>query len=108
MTFRSSLYCSNNKDKIYSARFYHDKGSKRISISDNLITTQEVAQERARAELLKHGYEEKNITIKSIYIKGLKLNDIISFRGKNYIVKEILLDYNPPILLQTIKGVRYE
>jgi len=108
MTFRSSLYCNDSNDKIYSARFYQDKGSKRISVSDNLITTQEVAQERARVELLKSGYEKKVITIKSIYIKGLKLNDIISFRGQNYIVKEILLDYNPPILLQTIKGVRYE
>ena len=93
---------------LFRGNFKHDIGSGDQKVSDDLITTQSVAKARAKSELLKNGYKERLITIKSIQIQGLKQNDIISFKGENWIVKEISLDYNPPTLTSTIRGLRYE
>lgn len=98
----------NNNNNLFTGKFKHNRGSKSKHLKDELITTQEVATARARAELLKNGYKKRFITIKCIYIQGLKQNDIIQFKGENWIVKEISLTYNPPALTSTIKGLRYE
>jgi len=105
--YTSTQYCDGISN-AYEAKFAHDRGDKTIIIRDKLVTTQNVARERARSELLNGGYKKKYITIQTIYVKGLKQNDIISFKGINWIVKEINISYLPPVLTYIIKGLRYE
>jgi len=92
----------------YEGRFEHDRGSETLIIKDNLISTVAVGQERARVELLKGGYSERWVTIKTVHTPNLKQNDIITFKSLNWIVKEITLDFSAPTLIQTLKGLRYE
>jgi hypothetical protein len=92
----------------YEALFSHDRGTETLTVKDNLISDATVAEARARAELLKGGYVERNISITTIQTPNLKQNDIIRFQGVNWIVKEISLQFKVPKLIQTIKGVRYE
>lgn len=106
-TFTSSEYCSLSNTG-YEGLFEHDRGTEQIIIKDNLLSDAIVAEARAKAEFLKGGYAERWIDIRSIQILTLKQNDIISFKGLNWIVKEISLDFKPPQLIQTIKGLRYE
>ncbi len=104
--FTSEAYC--DKQTAYQGLFQHDRGDSTITINDTLITTEDVAYARARAELLAGGYAEKWVTISCVHIAGLKQNDIISFKGQNWLVKEISLLFSPPKLTMTIKGLRYE
>lgn len=106
-TFTSTEYCSTDNNG-YEGLFSHDKGSETLIVKDNLLSDETVAAARARAELLKGGYKERWITIKTIHTPNLKPNDIISYDGLNWIVREISLSFNPPKLEQTIKGLRYE
>ena len=106
-TFTSENYCTV-ETATYEGLFEHDRGTEQIVIKDNLIGDATVGEARARAELLKGGYVERWVSITSIQITGLIQNDIISFKGLNWIVKEISLDFTSPKLVQNIKGVRYE
>lgn len=106
-TFTSTEYCSTENND-YEGLFQHDRGTEQLIVKDNLLTSETVAQARARAELLKGGYKERWITIRTIHTPNLKQNDIIEYDGLNWIVKEISLSFNPPRLEQTVKGLRYE
>ena len=106
-TFKSTEYCSENNNG-YEGLFTHDRGSEQIIIKDNLISDDTVGQARARAELLKGGYVERWVSITKIHTPNLKQNDIITYRGLNWIVKEITLSFTAPVLTQLIKGLRYE
>lgn len=106
-SFKSENICSNEVIG-YQGLFRHDRGSEQIIIKDPLINSEAVATARAKAELLEGGYVEKVISFRSVYIPSLKQNDIVSVKGKSWIIKEISLEFNPPTLIQTIKGVRYE
>ena len=105
--YTSSEYCTLNNTG-YEGLFEHDRGTERVVIKDNLLNDVTVASARARAELLKGGYVERWVDIRSIHILGLKQNDIIIFKGLSWIVKEITLNFQAPQLIQTIKGLRYE
>ncbi len=105
--FTGVEYCQAN-NRGYEGLFEHDRGTEQIIINDNLVSDETVATARAKAELLKGGYVERWVNITSTHIANLKQNDIITFKGLNWIVKEISLSFNPPKLVQTIKGVRYE
>ena len=106
--FKSNEYCSLSNSG-YEGLFTHTStGTEQIIIKDNLLSDAIVAEARAKAEFLKGGYTERWIDIRSIYISGLKQNDIIKFKGINWIIKEISFDFKAPELIQTIKGVRYE
>ena len=102
-----SDYCTNSTFK-YTGVFTHSVHGEDLYINDDLITDETVASERARAELVLGGYVTKEIDITTDYIPNLKQNDIISFKGVKWIVKEIIINYKPPELTQTIKGVRYD
>lgn len=106
--FTSITYCTTQAKSAYQGLFKHERGVAKSVIKDSLITSQEVGYARARAELLKGGYAERWVSIQSVFIPGLKQNDIIEFKGLNWIVKEISLNYTPPELVMTIKGLRYE
>ena len=100
--------CSAVIDNGYEGLFQHDRGTSQIVVKDPLLTSEAVATERAKAELLKGGYVERWIRITSVHTAGLKQNDIISFNGVYWLVKEITLSFQAPKLVQTIKGLRYE
>jgi len=106
--FTSSQVCDDSNPLDYEGLFKHDRGTEQIVIKDSLISNATVGEARARAELLKGGYVERWVTIVGIYIPNLKQNDIVTFKGINWIVKEISISFKVPKLSQTIKGLRYE
>jgi len=102
-----SDYCSDGLFK-YTGVFTHNKIGNDLYINDSLITDELVGRQRATSELIKGGYITREISLTTDYMPTLKQNDIISFKGVKWIVKEITISYKPPELLQTIKGVRYD
>lgn len=107
LKFDGEQTCATNLTR-YEGMFTHDRGTETVVIKDPLITTHAVAEERAKSEFLKGGYSERWISLTSLAIPNLKQNDVILFAGEKWIVKEIALSFDVPVLLQTIKGVRYE
>jgi len=105
-TFTSESYC--DKQSSFQGLYQHDRGDGSSTINDTLITTGDVAMARARSELLAGGYAERDVSITCVHVKGLKQNDVISFKGILWLIKEISPSYSPPTLLVTIKGARYE
>jgi hypothetical protein len=107
-----SIYKSENvctiDDLGYEGLFSHDRGTETLIIKDEFINDATIAQERATSELIKNGFKTRVVNITSVHINNLKQNDIITFQGLNWIVKEIGLTFTPPKLIQKIKGVRYE
>ena len=106
--YESENVCTAVIDNGYEGLFEHDRGTSQIIIKDPLLTSEAVATARATSELLKGGYVERWIRITSAQTGNLKQNDIISFKGVEWLVKEISLEFKAPQLIQTIKGVRYE
>jgi len=102
-----SDFCKEGLYK-YTGAFTHDKNGDDLYITDTLITDETVASFRAKAELVNGGYTNREINLTTDYIPSLKQNDLIEFKGVKWLVKEISITYNPPELLQTIKGVRYD
>ena len=107
ITFKSEQYCSLNLSP-YQGLFEHDRGTATVVIKDSLVTEGVVGEARARAELLKGGYAEQWVSINCIHIPTLTQNQIITFKGFNWIVKEISLSFSAPKVSMTIKGLRYE
>jgi len=106
---RAVEYCSSSiNSSQYEAVYTHDRGVSEVIINDNFVTSEEVARLRAKAELVKGAYSTRSVSITTIYNPNLKQNDIISFKGVLWIVREILLSYNTPTLTMQIKGLRYE
>jgi len=109
MIYNSEEFCT--VDELgYTGLFDHTKAgaTETLVIKDPLINNDLIGGKRASAELLKGGYTERWITLKSTHNEGLKQNDIITYAGFNWIIKEITLSFKAPKLIQTIKGVRYE
>jgi hypothetical protein len=105
-TYTSINVCSEATG--YEALYEHDRGTEQVIVKNTLISSADVAEARAISEFLKGGYTKREVSITSYYIPNIKQNDIIAFKGFNWIVKEINYDFNPPELLMKIKGVRYE
>ena len=106
--YTSENVCSLEVENGYEGLFEHDRGTSQIVVKDPLLTSEAVATERAKYELLTGGYVERWIRITSVYTGALKQNDIVEFDGVLWLVKEISLSFKAPKLVQTIKGVRYE
>lgn len=107
-SFSASPSCSDTIDNpTYSGIFEHDRGTKELVINDNLISSVDVAVARAKSELVKGAYVSKWASLTTTLTPNLKQNDIISFKGFNWIVKEITITFNNPKLLQKLKVVRY-
>ena len=92
----------------FEALYAHDRGTEDLIVKDDLIIEATVAVERAKSELVKNGYREVKVSIQSTHIVNLTQNELINFQGKVWIIKELSLSFQPPVLIQTIKGVRYE
>ena len=104
--FESEPYCTRKTN--YQGLFQHNRGTGSTIIKEDLITSHTVGLARARAELLRYGYAERWVTIKMVHIPSLRQNHIIEFKGLNWIVKEIEINFTAPKLTMTVKGVRYE
>ena len=108
MSVYNSENVCDNLSVGYEALFRHDRGTEVVVVNDSLINDEAVATARATAEFIKGGYVEKVVNITSIFIPTLKQNDIFTFKGVNWIAKEIALSFQAPKLIQVTKGVRYE
>ena len=106
--FKSVNVCDTVTNNAYEALYKHDRGTIEVVIKEPLVTSEPVAEARAISELLKGGYAERWIRITSAPTGNIIQNDIISFKGVLWLVKEISFSFQAPKLLQTIKGVRYE
>jgi len=100
-------FCTEGLFK-YTGAFTHDRDGEDLYITDNLITDEVVAEKRAIAELIEGSYTTREVYLTTDYMPNLKQNDIIMFKNKKWIVKEIVINYKPPELTQSIKGVRYD
>lgn len=76
-------------------------------ISDILLNTQAIAEERARSEFLQRGYRLKTISFNT-HRTDFALNDVINILGMPYLIKNIQVSINSISMISTIKGVRYE
>lgn len=76
-------------------------------ISDPLLETLPLAQERALSEFLKNSYEIREVNFKT-YRTDIKIGDIINVKGLPYKVKGIYSSINRTSIVNTIKAVRYE
>lgn len=106
-TYNSSEFCTQ-ANLGYEGRYTHDRGSEVVVVKEPLLNTAELAEERATVELLEGAYSERIVNFSTVHTPTVKINDIVEFKGKLWVVKEISLTFTPPELIQNIKGVRYE
>ncbi len=79
----------------------------KMAISDELLDTQERAEERAMSEFLKNAFAQNSISFKTS-LTWLVLNQVIKVGGLNYIIKGISPMINDRSILVTIRAVRYD
>lgn len=77
------------------------------SISDVLLETEALAQERAKSEFLKNSYKLNEITF-STHLTDIEKNDTISVYGVPYLVKSITTTIDSVSIQSKVKAVRYE
>jgi len=77
------------------------------TIVNPLLSTEDVAEQRARYEFMENGYEKKYITFDT-YRTDLIVNNIILVKGLKYKVTDISISSNKTKMKTTVKGVRYE
>ena len=106
-SFTSVEYCSTNNND-YEGLFEHPFGTEQIIVKDELINDIVVGTARAKSELLVGGYVERWVNLTTTHTPNLKQNDIFTYKGFNWIVKEITLTFKAPVLTQQIRGVRYD
>ena len=87
--YESKNVCNLIVNNGYTGLFAHDRGTSQIIVKDQLLTSEAVATERVKSELLKGGYVERWIRITSVHTPDLKQNDLIEFNGMVWLVKEI-------------------
>jgi len=78
-----------------------------LSITDELLDTQDRAEERALSEFLKSAYANNNISFRT-YRTDLKLNDTINISGLPYLVKSIVATIDSTKIISSIVAVRYD
>ncbi len=79
----------------------------KMAITDELLDTQERAEERAMSEFLKNAFAQNSITFKTS-LTWLVLNQVIKVGGLNYIIKSISPTMDASSMLVTIQAVRYD
>ncbi len=78
-----------------------------ITISDPLLETEALAQERAISEFLDKSYKIKQVSF-TTYRTDLHIGDIINVRGLPYRIKSVTTSINKVTMKATIKAIRYE
>lgn len=76
-------------------------------VSDQLLNTESLAEERAKSEFLKNSYKHKQVTFQT-YRTDIVKNQTISIYGIPYLVKSISTSINERSIKTTIRAVRYE
>lgn len=79
-----------------------------MKVSDKLLTNLEVAECRARAELLKNGYIANRVSISTYHINDIELGHIISLNDVLYFVDSIKEYVLGAEVSMTLVLVRYE
>ncbi len=78
-----------------------------FSLSDELLDTEERAEERALSEFLKNGHSVNSVSF-STYRTDFNMNDTISLMGMPYLVKDIATDIDAVKIVTTITCTRYD
>lgn len=78
-----------------------------LHVSDPLLSTEALSQERAESEFLKNGYTKRTCSF-STYRTDLLINDEIKVRGLNWLVKHIRTTITKSSVVATVTAVRYE
>ena len=77
------------------------------TISDVLLDTYALAEERAKSEFLKNSYELNTITF-TTHLTNLTNNQTINVYGIPYIIKSLHYTINAVSIKATVKAVRYD
>ena len=77
------------------------------TISDVLLDTEALAQERAKSEFLKNSYKLNEVTF-STYRTDFAKNDTINVYGIPYLVKSITTSIDKVAIKTKIKAIRYD
>jgi len=78
-----------------------------MTVSDQLLDHEVVAEERAMSEFLKNGYKTREIKF-STYRTDLRKNDCIVVRGVNYLIKGKTTAISKTSIVTTVRAVRYD
>ena len=82
-------------------------GDETVTVTDPLLDSEALAEERALSEFLKNGYKLREVSFKT-YRTDIRKNDAITVRGVVYLVKSKSTAVDAVKLVTTIKAVRYE
>lgn len=89
-------------------KFQLDNGNTGVKIiSEPLLDTEALAQERAKSEFLKNGHKIKEITF-TTHLQTIQKNDTINVYGLPYLVKDITTTIDEVEMKSRIRAVRYE
>jgi len=77
-----------------------------MSISDPLIDSESIAEERAMSEFLKNAYAVHDISF-STYRTDLALNDVVNIASIPYLIKGISTSIDGTSMVSTIRARRY-
>ena len=77
------------------------------TISDVLLETEALAEERAQSEFLKNSYKLNEVTF-STYLTNIVLNQVINIYGVPYIVKSLNTRVDEVSIKTKIRAIRYE
>ena len=89
-------------------KFQIDNGNTgEMTISDALLETEALAEERAKSEFLKNSYKLQEIRF-GTYRTDLYKNQTINVKGLPYLVKSVSTAINKTSIKTGIRAVRYE
>lgn len=78
-----------------------------ISVSDELLDTEERAEARAIAEFLQNAYKKKTVRFET-FRTDININDIVSIEGMLFIAKDVTIAITKKSMIATILALRYE
>jgi len=77
-----------------------------VIISDPLLDTFALAQERAKSEFLKQSYELGEVRF-STYLTDFVLNQVIKVKGLNYLIKGLTTTVTKTAIKTNVRAIRY-
>lgn len=89
-------------------KFQIDNGNiGEMTISDVLLETESLANERANSEFLKNSHKLNEVTF-TTYLTNLSKNQIINVYGIPYLVKSLNVVVNETSIKTKVRAVRYD
>ena len=83
---------SDNTNNQIEVAFEMARGTEDITIVDELLTTLDVAKDRAESTFLEQSYITKQLTVKTFHIDEVNIGDIVQIDLVNYKVIKIKED----------------